>query len=161
MSFFLFVVIKKTLRIIRGTDPVFVEIKGREIHLHWPQSAGLKNAVQAIQRFYKHQGERILTQKIRFYSKQMNLYPSKISFRAQKSLFGSCSEEGHISLNWTLTASPHFVMDYVVVHELAHLKYLKHSKSFWRYVKQQYPSYLKAEKWLNTQGHQIDFLKMS
>ena len=153
---------KKTLRIIRNTDSVFVELKGREIHLHWPGHVGLKNTTQALHRFYKHQGERIFTQKIRFYSKQMNLHPSKISFRAQKSLFGSCSEDGHISFNWTLVTGPHFVMDYVVVHELAHLKHLKHSKNFWKYVAKHYPSYLKAEKWLNTQGHQIEFLtKMS
>ena len=148
----------KALRIIRDATSIFVTIKDEEMHLHWPQHIESKNIMQAIQKFYKQQGENLLTQKIHLYSKQMNLYPSKVSFRAQKSLFGSCSEDGRISLNWTLAASPHFVMDYVVIHELAHLKYLKHSKKFWKYVKQHDPFYLKAEKWLKTKFHQIEFL---
>ena len=147
----------KTLRIIHNADNMCVAVKGHEMHIYWPQHIESKNIMQAIQEFYKHHGKNLLTQKIHFYSKQMNLYPSKISFRAQKSLFGSCSEDGHISLNWTLVASPHFVMDYVVIHELAHLRYLKHSKKFWKYVKQ-YTPYLKAEKWLKTKGPTIEFL---
>ena len=157
-EFFLFCGEQKVLYIIRNTNRIFVTLQGRQIHIHWPQHIESTSILQALQRFYKHQGETILKQKIQFYSKQMNMYPSRISFRAQKSLFGSCSEEGHISLNWTLVASPHYVMDYVVIHELAHLKYLKHSKKFWEYVKQHDPAYLKAEKWLKTNGHQIDFL---
>lgn len=149
---------QKTLCIIRNAKNVSVTVKGCNMHIHWPQHTESKHITQAIQNFYKQQGQNILTQKIRFYSKKMNLYPSKISFRTQKSLFGSCSEDGHISLNWTLSASPHFVMDYVVVHELAHLKYLQHSKNFWKYVKQHHPLYLKAEKWLKIKAHQIDFL---
>lgn len=149
---------QKILRIKRNTNHVYITLQEQHIYIHWPESIKSTKISQAFQRFYKHQGEKILKQKIQIYSKQMNLYPSKISFRAQKSLFGSCSEDGHISLNWTLVASPHFVMDYVVIHELAHLKYLKHSKKFWKYVKQYDPFYLKAEKWLKTRGHQIDFL---
>ena len=148
----------KRLRIIRSAHQLFAAVKGSEIQIHWPPHIGAKKAVQALQKLYRTQGEHILKQKIQFYSQKMNLHPSKISFRAQKSLFGSCSENGHISLNWTLTAAPQFVMDYVVIHELAHLKYLKHSISFWRYVKSHCPAYLKAEKWLNTKAHQMDFL---
>ncbi len=157
-EFFPFCGEQKILRIIRNTNNLFVTIQGQEIQIYWPQHIESKNIIQALQRFYKYQGECILKQKIQFYSKQMNLYPSKISFRAQKSLFGSCSENSHISLNWTLVASPHFVMDYVVIHELVHLKYLEHSKHFWQYVKCHYPTYTKAEKWLKTNEHQIDFL---
>ena len=149
---------QKTLRILRNTKDISITIKDSEMHIHWPQHTKSKTIVQAIQKFYKKQGESILTQKVLFYSKKMNLYPSKISFRAQKSLYGSCSEDRRISLNWTLAVSPHFVMNYVVVHELAHLKYLKHSKNFWKHVKQYDPFYLKAEKWLKTKGHQIEFL---
>lgn len=149
---------QKRLCIIRSTNKSPVLIQDHEIHIYWPQHLEMRDILQALQKFYKHQGEYILRRKVQHYSKQMNLYPSKLSFRAQKSLFGSCSENGCISLNWTLIASPHFVMDYVVVHELAHLKYLKHSKDFWKYVKHHYPSYLKAEKWLKNKGDQIDFL---
>ena len=149
---------QKTLCIIRHTKDISIAINDSEMYIHWPRHTKSKTIIQAIQKFYKQQGEHILMQKTLFYSKKMNLYPSKISFRAQKSLYGSCSEDGHISLNWTLVAGPHFAMDYVVIHELAHLKYLKHSKNFWKYVKQYDPFYLKAEKWLKTKGHQTEFL---
>ena len=157
-EFFPFCGEAKILRIIRNTNNLFVTIQGQAIQIYWPQHMESKNIIQALQKFYKYQGEQMLKQKIQFYSKQMNLYPSKVSFRAQKSLFGSCSENGSISLNWTLVVSPHFVMNYIVIHELAHLRYLEHSKDFWKYVKHHHPSYLQAEKWLKTNGHQIDFL---
>jgi len=149
---------QKTLHIIRNTNRTFITLQGRQIYAGWPHHVKSTDIFQALQQFYKQQGKKILKQKIQFYSKQMNMYPSKISFRAQKSLFGSCSEDGHISLNWTLVASPHFVMNYIVIHELAHLKHLRHSQSCWKYVKQYDPDYPKAEKWLKNKGHQIDFL---
>ena len=151
--------VDKTLCILHNADKVWITIKGHKIYIHWPQNVESKTIMKALQKFYKYQAENLLAQKIFVYSKKMDLYPSKVSFRVQKSLFGSCSEEGRISLNWTLIVSPHFVMDYVVVHELAHLKYFKHSRKFWSYVKQYHSGYLEAEKWLKNKGHKIDFLQ--
>lgn len=111
-----------------------------------------------LKTFYQKSGASILKQKINTYSHKMKLFPTKVSFRCQKSLFGSCSEEGCISLNWSLVAAPHSIMNYIVIHELAHLKYMDHSKNFWKLVKQYDPHYLKSKQWLNNNKRYFEFI---
>jgi predicted metal-dependent hydrolase len=68
--------------------------------------------------------------------------------RNQRSRWGSCSRRGTISLNWRLIQTPVSVRDYVILHELAHLKEMNHSKRFWREVARLCPDYKEAENWL-------------
>ena len=72
----------------------------------------------------------------------------RITVRNQKSRWGSCSPRGTVSLNWRLVQTPEFVRDYIVVHELAHLKQMNHSRRFWEEVARLCPAYGEAEHWL-------------
>ena len=72
----------------------------------------------------------------------------RITVRDQKSRWGSCSRRGTISLNWRLIQTPPFVRDYIVLHELMHLRQMNHSAQFWREVERACPDYDKAERWL-------------
>jgi len=72
----------------------------------------------------------------------------RVSVRNQRSRWGSCSRRGTISLNWRLIQTPDFVRDYIILHELAHLKEMNHSKRFWREVARLCPEFEKAERWL-------------
>jgi predicted metal-dependent hydrolase len=72
----------------------------------------------------------------------------RVSVRNQKSRWGSCSRQGTVSLNWRLIQSPDFVRDYIILHELAHLKEMNHSKQFWRQVARLCPDFALAEHWL-------------
>jgi len=72
----------------------------------------------------------------------------RITVRNQRSRWGSCSRLGVISLNWRLVQTPDFVRDYIILHELAHLRQLNHSERFWREVAALCPEYQTAEKWL-------------
>jgi predicted metal-dependent hydrolase len=72
----------------------------------------------------------------------------RVSVRNQKSRWGSCSRQGTVSLNWRLIQSPAFVRDYIILHELAHLKEMNHSKRFWREVARLCPNFVLAEQWL-------------
>ena len=83
------------------------------------------------------------------------LQVSKISVRNQRWRWGSCSPSGHICLNWRLMLLPDFVKEYVLIHELMHLKRLDHSRTFWRLVAQACPDYQRARKWLRTDGRLI------
>jgi predicted metal-dependent hydrolase len=74
--------------------------------------------------------------------------PAKVSVRNQRSRWGSCSPGGHISLNWRLVQMPPAVSDYVLLHELAHLRHDDHSPSFWREVERLCPSHREARAWL-------------
>ena len=72
----------------------------------------------------------------------------RITIRAQKSRWGSCSRRGTISLNWRLIQTPAFVSDYICLHELMHLRQMNHSARFWREVEAVCPEYRIAERWL-------------
>jgi len=72
----------------------------------------------------------------------------RVSVRNQRSRWGSCSRHGTISLNWRLVQTPTFVRDYIILHELAHLKEMNHSKRFWREVARLCPDFGRAERWL-------------
>ena len=72
----------------------------------------------------------------------------RVSVRNQRSRWGSCSRQGTISLNWRLIQTPAFVRDYIILHELAHLKEMNHSKRFWREVARLCPDFAQAERWL-------------
>jgi hypothetical protein len=77
---------------------------------------------------------------------------SKISIRNQRWRWGSCSRSGHICLNWRLVTMPADVRDYVLIHELMHLKRMDHSPQFWKLVAAACPEYKKARAWLRSQS---------
>ncbi len=77
-----------------------------------------------------------------------NLSVARVSIRNQRSRWGSCSLRGHICLNWRLIALPDWVRDYVLVHELMHLKRMDHSSRFWKLVARACPDYQAARRYL-------------
>ena len=72
----------------------------------------------------------------------------RITVRNQRSRWGSCSRRGTISLNWRLIQAPPFVRDYLILHELSHVREMNHSPRFWREVERVCPDYETAERWL-------------
>jgi len=72
----------------------------------------------------------------------------RVTVRNQRSRWGSCSRRGTISLNWRLLQAPRFVSDYLILHELAHLKEMNHSRRFWGEVGRLCPDFAAAERWL-------------
>lgn len=84
---------------------------------------------------------------------------NKISIRDQKSRWGSCSSNQNLNFNWRLILAPSEILDYVIIHELAHTKEMNHSKDFWNIVKEIIPEYKKQVAWLKTHGNQLTKLK--
>uniref|UniRef100_UPI0018AB9FA7 M48 family metallopeptidase n=1 Tax=Clostridium tertium TaxID=1559 RepID=UPI0018AB9FA7 len=70
----------------------------------------------------------------------------------QKSLWGSCNSRREIRLNWRLVLMPQFVMDYIIIHELCHIKQMNHSKEFWKLVESHCPNYKESKYWLKENG---------
>lgn len=83
------------------------------------------------------------------------LQVKKITVRNQSSRWGSCSTSGQISLNWRLIQTPSDVRDYVILHELMHLREMNHSPRFWTLVENACPTYRDAEKWLKVNGAKL------
>ena len=80
------------------------------------------------------------------------LVVSRVSVRNQRARWGSCGRDGHISLNWRLVLMPDWVRDYVIIHELMHLRRLDHSVAYWRLVAEACPDYENARTWLRAYG---------
>jgi predicted metal-dependent hydrolase len=76
----------------------------------------------------------------------------EVSVRNQRTRWGSCTTAGVISLNWRLVQAPESVRDYVIYHELMHLREMNHSDRFWRRVEEVYPDWRDAERWLKRNG---------
>ena len=83
---------------------------------------------------------------------QHGLAVTRISIRNQRWRWGSCSRSGHICLNWRLVTMPERVRDYVLIHELMHLKRMDHSPKFWKLVAGACPLYKEARAWLRSHG---------
>jgi predicted metal-dependent hydrolase len=80
---------------------------------------------------------------------------SRISIRNQRTRWGSCGRNGHITLNWRLVTMPEWVADYVIVHELMHLRRLDHSPAYWKLVAAAYPRYREARQWLRANAERL------
>jgi len=76
----------------------------------------------------------------------------QVTVRNQRSRWGSCSAGGTISLNWRLVQAPESVRDYIICHELAHLREMNHSDRFWAQVEDYFPGWREAEHWLKRSG---------
>jgi predicted metal-dependent hydrolase len=81
----------------------------------------------------------------------------RVSVKEQKSRWGSCSRAGNLNFNWRLLLAPLPVLDYVVVHELAHLKEANHGPRFWALVASVCPDYRVHRRWLREHGHELRF----
>ena len=98
--------------------------------------------------------KRIIPQRVRHYAEIMGLRYGRITIRMQKSRWGSCSSKGNLNFNCLLMRTPDEIIDYVVVHELCHLKEMNHSDRFWAEVEKIIPDYRQRRKWLR--DHQED-----
>jgi predicted metal-dependent hydrolase len=83
---------------------------------------------------------------------QHGLGVTGVSIRNQRTRWGSCGRDGKISLNWRLVLMPPAVRDYVLIHELMHLKRLDHSPAYWKLVAAACPGYREARQWLRSNG---------
>jgi predicted metal-dependent hydrolase len=102
----------------------------------------------AIERHLRALANRELPARVGELAAQHQLAVRRVTVRNQRVRWGSCSRHGAISLNWRLVQLPVFVRDYIILHELAHLRELNHSDRFWREVERLCPDYRAAEKWL-------------
>ena len=102
-----------------------------------------------LERHLRHLAARELPEKVMHHAGVFGLKVRRVAVRNQKSRWGSCSTTGTISLNWRLIQTPPFVCDYIILHELAHLRHMNHSARFWREVEKLYPDYPRAKKWLS------------
>lgn len=101
--------------------------------------------------------KRIIPQRVRYYAEMMGVDYGRITIRMQKSRWGSCSSKKNLNFNCLLMRAPDEIIDYVVVHELCHLKEMNHSKRFWAEVEKVIPDYADRRKWLRDHQEEVSF----
>jgi hypothetical protein len=101
-----------------------------------------------LEQWYRMQAAGIIGGKADKLSNQLGLTYNKLIIRGQKTRWGSCSQKGNLSFNWKLIMVPEPVIDYVIVHELSHLKEMNHTKRFWELVGEHCPQWHDHRKWL-------------
>ncbi len=96
--------------------------------------------------FYKKEILKYLPNLVDEYAKKMNLFPTSIKYRKNKRTWGSCNYKNGLNFNILLMKFPIELMEYVIIHELAHIKHKNHSKNFWDLVEDFCPDYKQREK---------------
>ncbi len=107
-------------------------------------------------KWYKTQANTVFTERVQFYAAQHGFEPKQVKVNSAKTRWGSCTSSGTINFTWRLVMAPLEVIDYVVLHELAHLKVKNHSPRFWKLVESLCPDFKRQRKWLKENGEKLN-----
>jgi predicted metal-dependent hydrolase len=133
----------------RGPAPVWREdgiiwVRGREAH-----------ASRRVLDFLKREARALFEARALDYAALLDARPSRITVRDTASRWGSCSSTRSLSFSWRLILAPDFVLDYVVAHEVAHLREMNHSARFWAHVRKIVPELDAPQDWLKLHGREL------
>lgn len=109
-------------------------------------------AMRVVERWYRDAARTCVEERVDAWSGPQ---PERVRITDTSSRWGSCSETGTLSFSWRLVLAPTSVLDYVVVHELAHLEHLDHSRDFWAAVERALPGWRAPHDWLRDHGHEL------
>jgi hypothetical protein len=112
---------------------------------------------RVLENVYRREARDHFAKRADHYAEQMDVEYEKIEIRNQRTKWGSCSTTGTISLNWRLMMAPPEIVDYIVVHELAHLREKNHDDEFWSLVAEYDPEYEAHAEWLNENSARLIF----
>ncbi len=148
----------KVWRVRKETSHLVVEVPQNFKQLYpTPRDLRQEGMIQ-IGKYYKKVGVEILGQRLSEWAEKTELRPKKVTFRNQRTLWGSCNTKAHISLNWKMVAFPQEIYDYILVHELCHIRHPNHSSKFWAHVERFLPDYKGRRLWLRENQNLVDFL---
>lgn len=102
--------------------------------------------------FYRQRGMEKIRERIEIYRGKMGLIPKWIRIFDLKNRWASCSHTGNLNFHWKTMMAPLSVLDYIIVHEMAHLRHKKHSQAFWNEVDKVIPDYQERIHWLRENG---------
>lgn len=106
--------------------------------------------------FYREKGKARLPERVAGFAKQMGLTVKQIRVMELNNRWGSCTANGDLNFHWKVMMLPLTILDYVIVHELAHVKYSNHTTAFWNLVDKVLPDYEERKAWLKFRGAGLD-----
>jgi predicted metal-dependent hydrolase len=110
---------------------------------------------EAIERWFRREARWLITESVEREAARLGLAFRTIAIRDQQTRWGSCSRRGTLSFNWRLAIAPRDVREYVVIHELCHLRELNHSQAFWQLVSTALPGWQEHKRWLAEHGREL------
>ena len=122
-------------------EPGRLFVSGREEHL-----------ARRVTDYLKAEGKREITQRAHAKAAEIGRKVARVTLRDTRSRWGSCSHQGALSFSWRLILAPESVLDYVVAHEVAHLRHMDHSPAFWGVVAALHPGHERERAWLKREG---------
>lgn len=111
---------------------------------------------RALIEWYKEKALSIISNRVEKYLNLIDYKPQEIKVRDQKIRWGSCTKDGKLIFNWRIVMAPISAIDYVIIHELCHLKEPTHSAKFWDGVISLFPNYQKWKEWLRINGRNLE-----
>lgn len=135
-----------TLRVEQGLFAAPAHRLGSELRVFVVNGGEAAHIEQIVQRWYRDEAEQLFAERAAHYAQLLAVAPRSIKLSTAKTQWGSCTVQGSVRLNVQLIKLPQHLMDYVVVHELAHLREMNHSAAFWRLVESACPDYAKRRK---------------
>ncbi len=140
------------LAIQQGASRKAVVLDGDDLRVTLPPGADAVEIRRRVQQWYRKEAAKVMAQRVAHYAGRMGLAPPKLALSGARTRWGSCNSRGDIRLNWRLVQAPISQIDYVVVHELAHIRELNHSPRFWSIVEEFLPHYEAAHRALKRDG---------
>jgi len=107
--------------------------------------------------WYKREAKEKIPGRVHYLSNKLNLLPQGIKITSARYRWGSCSRDNRLSFSWRIIMAPLKIIDYILIHELVHIKEKNHSKSFWSQVESIIPDYKVHRLWLKEYGHSLRF----
>ena len=129
--------------------------RARERELKEKNCPYTEEELMRAERYFRARAKSYFASRVAHFAAKMGVDYGKIVIRDQKTRWGSRSSSGTISFNWRLMLAPKEVLDYVVVHELAHIREMNHSRAFWHEVEKVLPDYEKRRRWLKEHGSEL------
>ena len=121
---------------------------------HHVEQTSIKRALETL---YRRKAREQFGKRADHFADEMGVEYDKIEIRNQRTKWGSCSTTGTLGLNWRLMMAPPEVVDYILIHELAHLREQNHTDEFWSLVADHDPGYQEHASWLENNGTQLTF----
>ena len=132
-----------TLRVIASLFKAPPQLTASELIIHVADGDNQSAIKKAVMQWNKREAARVFEECVAHFAPLMNVSPREIKLSAARTQWGSCTSQGVVRLNWQLVTMPLHLIDYVVVHELAHLLEMNHSPAFWSVVESVCPDYAK------------------
>ena len=132
-----------------------VDIAGHYTIVSLKPETSQEKVPDILKKWYIARAREIFNERVTVYSPDIGAKPVRIAVRGQSKRWGSCSAKGNINLNWKLVMAPPSILDYVVAHELCHLKHPNHQSEFWKLLGTIMPDYASRRYWLKQNGHKL------